>query len=87
MNEEEILGQPEIKQELDQLFELVQAIRTELSKAVIGQEDVVEQMLASLLVGGHILLEGFRELPKRLLPECCRNAWIFGFPAFSSLRI
>jgi MoxR-like ATPase len=72
--EEEILGNPEIKQELDQLFDLVQAIRTELAKAVIGQEEVVEQMLASLLVGGHILLEGVPGIAKtliaRMLAQC-----------------
>jgi len=72
--EEEILGSPKIKQELDQLFEMVQSIRNELAKAIVGQEEVIEQMLAALLVGGHVLLEGVPGIAKtliaRMLSQC-----------------
>src|SRR6516225_5314119 len=48
---------------------LADAIRGEIRKAVIGQEEVVELMLASLLVGGHILLEGVPGTAKTLLAQ------------------
>lgn len=67
MEEEEILGLPENKKELDELFELVRSIRTELAKVVIGQEEAIEQILAGLLVGGHILIEGVPGIAKTLI--------------------
>lgn len=42
-------------------------IRKEISKAVIGQEDVIERMLVALLADGHVLLEGMPGLAKTLL--------------------
>jgi MoxR-like ATPase len=46
---------------------LTDAVRGEVSKAVIGQDEVIDLMLASLLVGGHILLEGVPGTAKTLL--------------------
>jgi MoxR-like ATPase len=44
-----------------------QKLRTEISKAVIGQETVVERLLVALLANGHVLLEGMPGLAKTLL--------------------
>ena len=38
--------------------EVLRAVRTEVGKAVKGQEPVVFGILAALLVRGHIILEG-----------------------------
>jgi MoxR-like ATPase len=46
---------------------LTDAVRGEVSKAVVGQDEVIDLMLASLLVGGHILLEGVPGTAKTLL--------------------
>ena len=43
------------------------ALRREIAKAVVGQEEVVEEMLVCLLAGGHALLEGAPGLGKTLL--------------------
>lgn len=43
------------------------AIRTEIGKAVVGQEDVVEGVLVALAANGHVLLEGMPGLGKTLL--------------------
>lgn len=67
MEEEEILGLPGNKKELDDLFELVRSIHSELAKVIIGQEDAIEQILAGLLVGGHILIEGVPGIAKTLI--------------------
>ena len=48
---------------------LAEAIRVEIRKAVIGQDDVVELMLTALLVGGHVLLEGVPGTAKTLLTQ------------------
>ncbi|MFO0869351.1 MAG: MoxR family ATPase [Pirellulales bacterium] len=44
-----------------------QRIEQELSKVIVGQADVVEQLLVSLLAGGHCLLTGAPGLAKTLL--------------------
>jgi len=48
---------------------LTEAIRSEVGKAVIGQDDVIDLMLTSLLVNGHILLEGVPGTAKTLLAQ------------------
>ena len=55
--------------EIQEIRSLAEAIRGEIAKAVIGQEEVVELMLTSLLVGGHILLEGVPGTAKTLLAQ------------------
>lgn len=46
---------------------LMQRLRTEIGKAFLGQEAVVDQVIAALLSGGHVLLEGVPGLGKTLL--------------------
>jgi MoxR-like ATPase len=52
-------------------FELLQAARpritTELGKAIVGQHDVIEQILIALFAGGHCLITGAPGLAKTLL--------------------
>jgi MoxR-like ATPase len=43
------------------------ALRDALAQVIVGQEEVVEQMLIGLLAGGHCLLEGVPGLGKTLL--------------------
>jgi MoxR-like ATPase len=43
------------------------AIRSEISKAIAGQEPVIEQALVAILANGHVLLEGVPGLAKTLL--------------------
>ncbi|HEX8832825.1 MAG TPA: AAA family ATPase [Abditibacteriaceae bacterium] len=45
---------------------LADAIRAEVGKAVVGQDDVITQFLVTLLVRGHILLEGVPGVAKTL---------------------
>jgi len=48
---------------------ITEGIRSEIRKAVIGQDEVVELMLVSLLCGGHVLLEGVPGTAKTLLAQ------------------
>ncbi|MFG3450070.1 MULTISPECIES: AAA family ATPase [unclassified Stenotrophomonas] len=52
---------------IDALLSKLQPLRDALGKAVVGQHDVVEQLLIGLLAGGHVLLEGAPGLGKTLL--------------------
>ncbi len=46
---------------------ITEAVRGEVRKAVVGQDAVIDLMLTSLLVGGHILLEGVPGTAKTLI--------------------
>lgn len=47
--------------------ETLQRVRTEVGKAVVGQDVAVTGLLVGLLVGGHVLLEGVPGVAKTLL--------------------
>jgi MoxR-like ATPase len=57
------LSEADIKAQLARLGEL----RAAIAQAIVGQQDVVEQLLIGLLAGGHCLLEGVPGLGKTLL--------------------
>lgn len=50
-----------------ELTQRVSTIRDEVSKAFLGQQEVLDQLLLALLAGGHVLLEGVPGLGKTLL--------------------
>ena len=52
---------------VDQIQDARQKIVAELSKAIVGQHEVIEQLLISLLAGGHCLITGPPGLAKTLL--------------------
>jgi MoxR-like ATPase len=56
--------------EFRDIRDLTETIRSEIGKAVVGQDDVIDLMLTSLLVNGHILLEGVPGTAKTLLAQC-----------------
>ena len=54
-------------------------MRSEVGKAVVGQDDAIDLMLTSLLVGGHILLEGVPGTAKTLLGQAFAAALALKF--------
>lgn len=46
------------------LVEMYHSIRTEIGKLIVGQHEVIEQLLIAVLAGGHCLLEGVPGLAK-----------------------
>ena len=58
----------------DALATRVAAVRDEVSKAFIGQADVLDQILVALLAGGHVLVEGVPGLGKTLLVRALAQA-------------
>jgi len=55
------------KSKIAELSQAIKTIRTELKKVIIGQDDVIEQLLVSLFARGHCLLIGVPGLAKTLL--------------------
>jgi MoxR-like ATPase len=54
----------QIKDRVAEESDLVRRLRTELGKAVVGQEEMISRLLVGLLTDGHILLEGVPGLAK-----------------------
>jgi len=55
------------QQTVEQILAGRARIRAELAKVIIGQDDVIEQMLIGLFAGGHCLITGAPGLAKTLL--------------------
>lgn len=56
MNEE--IPPEDSKPDLNEVTQLTSRLRAELRKVVYGQDETITQVLAALLAGGHVLLEG-----------------------------
>ncbi|HEC04789.1 MAG TPA: MoxR family ATPase [Thiothrix sp.] len=56
-----------IEMTLEQASQLVNQIKAEIGKAVIGQQQVIHETLVALLAGGNVLIEGVPGLGKTLL--------------------
>ncbi|MDR2134576.1 MAG: AAA family ATPase [Treponema sp.] len=60
------MNENEIPAALEEAAGLLSACRTELAKRVVGQGNMIDGLLAALVAGGHILLEGVPGLAKTL---------------------
>ncbi len=52
---------------VDQLSGKIKEVKTEIAKVIVGQEEIIDQLLISLLARGHCLLVGVPGLAKTLL--------------------
>src|SRR5215469_10958946 len=61
-------------QQAEFLSEKMAEVRREISKAIVGQTEVVDGVLMALLAGGHVLLEGAPGLGKTMLVRTLAQA-------------
>jgi MoxR-like ATPase len=55
------------EREIQEILDSIKAVEDEVGKAIIGQKDIIRQVLISILVGGNVLLEGVPGLGKTQL--------------------
>jgi MoxR-like ATPase len=64
------MNAPVLSQEqLLRATDIIQQLRTQIARAFMGQNEVVDQVLAALLAAGHVLIEGVPGLGKTLLVQ------------------
>ncbi|MDR2350186.1 MAG: MoxR family ATPase, partial [Deltaproteobacteria bacterium] len=55
--------------DLELVDKIINSVRSEINKVIVGQKETVDLLLASLLAGGHVLLEGVPGTGKTLLVQ------------------
>lgn len=64
---------------LQKAIEIIHRMREEIGRAVVGQQHVVDQVLACCLAGGHVLIEGVPGLGKTLLVKALAKTFSGSF--------
>ncbi len=68
---------PDLKkteQAVQEIIRKLDALKLEIKKAIVGQEETVDQLLITFLAGGHALLEGVPGLAKTLMIRTLSDA-------------
>ena len=68
---------------IQQQGEVLEAVRQEIGKVLVGQEKLVDRMLIALITGGHILLEGVPGLAKTTAVQALAGALGIDFKRIS----
>ena len=76
-----LAGFRQINEMVEREARFVQVLDTEIRKAIVGQDRLVERALVALLADGHILLEGVPGLAKTLLSRPSARRFRPGSPA------
>jgi MoxR-like ATPase len=66
-------------QRLSQLQAKLGHVQQEIAKVIVGQEEVIEQLIMSMLAGGHCLLEGVPGLAKTLMVSSLAESLAMNF--------
>ena len=61
------------------IVDKMSALKTELAKVIVGQQDVIDQIIITLLAGGHALLTGVPGLGKTLLVKSVAQLFSLSF--------
>ena len=63
----------EINNKIASVSSFVDELKTEMRKTIIGQDELVDKILISMLANGHVLIEGVPGLAKTLLVKTLAN--------------
>ena len=69
----------QLEEQIAQKGQLCRDLRDEVSRILVGQEQMLDRLLVGLLTGGHILLEGLPGLAKTLTVQSLARAVHTGF--------
>ncbi|MFY8036338.1 MAG: AAA family ATPase, partial [Cyclobacteriaceae bacterium] len=55
------------QQSVEEIIASLNGLKKEIKKVIVGQEEIIDQLLITFLAGGHALLEGVPGLAKTLM--------------------
>ena len=55
--------------DLSELLNAIEKVRSEVNKIIVGQDKIIDMMIAAILADGHILIEGVPGIAKTLLAK------------------
>lgn len=64
---------------LNNLIQKITSLKTEIQKVIVGQDEIIDEMLIALMAGGHCLLEGVPGLAKTLMVRTMAQALDLSF--------
>jgi MoxR-like ATPase len=73
-NQEEVFESDEVRELVGTFQQTMTGLREQVSRVIVGQSDVVEHLLITLLVGGHCLITGMPGTAKTLLVRTLAEA-------------
>lgn len=59
----------EERTDLTVFSEQVESIRTAIEQYIVGQDEAIDLLLASVLADGHVLVRAYQVWPKRCWPD------------------
>jgi MoxR-like ATPase len=69
----------DVRTDLSTLSQSVQTLKQEIGKVIVGQEQMVELLLAAVLADGHVLIEGVPGVAKTLTAKLLSRSISVGF--------
>lgn len=79
MQESETQDQARQQQEIQERLAKLPLVTAEIAKVIVGQKEIVDELLISVLAGGHCLLEGVPGLAKTLMVSTLAQCLELGF--------
>jgi MoxR-like ATPase len=79
IEQENINPQFESRLDMTQLRENLQLVKNEVAKVIVGQEKMIEHLLAALLSNGHVLIEGVPGVAKTITAKLLAKTIAVGF--------
>ncbi len=70
----EAMTTQDMEAEVENFVSTFQRIRSEVSRFIVGQQDIIEDVLIAVVCGGHVLLEGVPGLGKTALVQTISQA-------------
>ncbi len=64
---------------LNHLIQKITSLKAEIQKVIVGQDEIIDEMLIALMAGGHCLLEGVPGLAKTLMVRTMAQALDLSF--------
>jgi len=69
----------ELNERAEKYSEKIRDVHSEISKIIVGQEDIIEKLLIALISDGHVLIEGVPGLAKTLMIKTLSECLDCGF--------